>query len=108
MHRMIVLALCALLAAACAFGARASGARAAPRPEAGSGRAAEDGGISQPAAPATGGPEAGASPPPPRARRTVAELRQQGIKPAVLLAGDLLLSIVALVMVLIARRKRPS
>lgn len=107
MHRMIVLALCALLAAACAFGARASGARAAPRPEAGSGRAAEDGGISQPAAPATGGPEAGASPPP-RARRTVAELRQQGIKPAVLLAGDLLLSIVALVMVLIARRKRPS
>ncbi len=42
-----------------------------------------------------------------RSANTVASLRQQGIKPAVLLAGDLLLLVVALVFVLIDVCRRP-
>ena len=55
-------------------------------------------------APAGAGSPATATPPPPSA---LAGLRRQGITPAILLAGDLLLLIVALIIVIRERCRRP-
>lgn len=56
--------------------------------------------VSPTSAPATPAPAG-------QTRRPLADLRRQGIRPAILLAGDLLLLIVALIIVVINRRKRP-